>query len=166
MKLNELVKNYGEYEVENGFMDFLKAPKPKTVWDLQKGDIYYCLNVDGAIECLMWEGNNADYSRRGNRRCFLTEEDAIFAREQDRIFAEMERLGGTKDMMSLDDKKLKYCIRYLHDREKLDVLGLYFINYSSSIFFKSKEDAMNAIKEIGEDRIKKYLFYVKESETK
>lgn len=166
MKLNELIEIYGEYELKDGFMDFLEAPKPKTVWDLEYGNYYYCIR-DSGIHYSLWVDARVDDLRRSVGNCYLTKEEAEFALEQKKIITELKRLGGTEDMMSLGDRdKLKYCIRYLHDVKKLEVLGLYLIDFNFSIFFATKEDAMNAIKEIGEDRIKKYLFYVKEGETK
>lgn len=163
MKLNELVNTYGDYELKDGFMDFLEAPKPKSVWNLEYGDDYYYLGDDGVLYNSSWLNDRVDTARRSVGNCFLSVEECEFASQQKKIIAELKRLGSTEDMMSLGgENKLKYCIRYLHNEKRLDVFGLYCTHYSPSIFFKSKKDALKAIKEIGEDHIKKYLFYVKE----
>lgn len=112
MKLNELIENYGNYEVKEGFLNFLQKPKPKTVYDLQKGDKYYFLDSEGEICESIWDDDTIDNRRRTNRRCYITEQDAEFAREQEKIIAEMERLGGTRNMMSLGEfDDCKYYIR-------------------------------------------------------
>lgn len=165
MKLNELIKIYGNYEVKEGFLNFLEKPKPKTVWDLQVGDTYYFLDAKGKIYGLRWDDDSIDNDRRANRRCYLTEQDAEFSREQEKVIAEMERLGGTKDMMSLGDTGVpKYFIGYEYGLDKFIVSECYLTGRCNTIYFATKEEAQNAIDEIGEDRIKKYIFYVKDGE--
>lgn len=162
MKLNELIETYGEYEVKEGFMDFLEEPKPQSVWDLKCDDYYYYVH-DSGIYYSPWINDRVDNLRRCVGNCYLSKEESEFALERVKIIAELKRLGGTEDMMSLGNRdKLKYCIRYFHNKKVLEVIGMCCLNFNSSIFFATKEDALNTIKEIGEDRIKKYLFYVKE----
>ena len=41
MKLKELIEQYGEYEVKNGFMELLEEPKPKTIYNLKEDELYW-----------------------------------------------------------------------------------------------------------------------------
>ena len=44
IKVEEIAKKYKGYEVdEEKLKEFLTPPKPKTVWDLKKGDIYWSM---------------------------------------------------------------------------------------------------------------------------
>ena len=163
MKLNELIENYGNYEVKEGFLNFLQKPKPKTVWDLQYGDEYWFISPEGDIGCDIWEDYEVDNDRRNVGDCYLTEEYGNFVRERKKIIAEMKRLGGTEDIMSLGDvDDLKCCIAYNHEISKLYLAHERCTHHLSNIYFTTKEQAQKAIDEIGEDRIKKYLFYVED----
>lgn len=163
MKLDELIKNYGNYEVKEGFLNFLEKPRPKTVYDLQIGDKYWFIWTSGNIDCECWRGAGIDIARRENGNCYLTEEEAEFALEQKKIIAEMEKLGGTKNMMSLGDKTAhKYYIAYSHDTGRMHIDYYCFMHIMSTLYFATEEQAQKAIDTIGEDRIKKYLFYVKD----
>lgn len=162
MKLNELIENYGNYEVKEGFLNFLQKPKPKTVYDLQKGDKYWFIWTNGNIGCECWEGAGIDIARRENGNCYLTEGEAVFALEKKKIIAEMKRLGGTENMMSLgNEDTIKYFIRYRHGDKLLYIDRCNHIQ-AINIYFATYEQAQKAIDEIGEDRIKKYLFYVED----
>ena len=162
MKLNELIENYGNYEVKEGFLNFLQKPRPKTVWDLQIGDTYYFFDDKGKIYKTRWYDESIDNERRANHRCYLTEQDAEFAREQEKIIAEMERLGGTRNMMSLGDiYTSKYGLRLSPKTKELSIIS-YDYHHISNIHFASEAQVLKAIKAIGVDRIKKYLFYVED----
>ena len=80
MKLNELMEKYGDYEVKEGFIDLLEKPKPKSVWDLKNGDVYYFLTSYGYIMKTVWVNTDADNEKLSIGNAFLTEEDAEFAR--------------------------------------------------------------------------------------
>lgn len=163
MKLNELIENYGNYEVKEGFLNFLQKPKPKTVWDLQYGDEYWFISPEGDISCDIWEDYEADNDRRNVGNCYLTEEYGNFVRERKKVIAEMKRLGGTENMMSLGNKNnYKYFIGYCHNDKNIYIYDRRFTQMGLNIYFATKEQAQKAIDEIGEDRIKKYLFYVED----
>lgn len=164
-KLKDYLNEYGEYNIKNEeeLLKLLERPKLKTVYDLQKGDKYYFLNSTGDIIEAEWDDHSLDYRRRASHRCYLTEQDAAFIREQEDIIAEMEYLGGTRNMMSLgDDSIIKYFIRFNHVTKVLGITGFSNLHYTSNIYFATYEQAQKVIDKIGEDRIKKYLFYVKE----
>lgn len=163
MKLNELIENYGNYEVKEGFLNFLEKPRPKTVWDLQKGDEYWFVSNCGRVECGIWNNDGIDETRRCIGNCYLTEEKAEFAFEHKKVIAEMKRLGGTEDMMSLGDEYTsKFFILYNHKTKILCIGSCYYVDERPNMYFASKAKAQKAIDTIGEDRIKKYLFYVED----
>lgn len=56
----------------------------------------------------------------------------------------------------------KFFIRYDHGLDNLSIGFNYSLNHQGTIYFKTCEDAENAINHIGEDRIKKYIFNVKD----
>ena len=91
MKLNELMEKYGDYEVKEGFIDLLEKPKPKSVWDLKNGDVYYFLTSYGYVMKTVWVNTDADNEKLSIGNAFLTEEDAEFARERLKVIAELKK---------------------------------------------------------------------------
>ena len=162
MKLNELMEKYGEYEVKDGFMDLLEKPKPKSVWDLKNGDVYYFLTSYGYVMKTVWVNTDADNEKLSIGNEFLTEEDAEFARERLKVIAELKRYAKEfSDEEWSNDFYVKYYIAYECSRKEIVFLSTVTTN-RGDIYFCEKEKAKEAVDAIGEERIKKYYFGVKE----
>lgn len=121
----------------------------KTVWDLKEGDKCFFVTSAGNILDWFWDEQP---TKIGN--CFLTKEEAEFELERRKIEAEMLRLGGRR---KFNRGKDNYFIMYTR------IEGLDYVNYQSMheqgvIYFDSELDAINAVKTIGKDKIKKYIF--------
>lgn len=162
IKIKDIVEKYAEYEIDE---DKLKAllikPKQKTIWELVAGDKYIFINSDGIAVPSVWSNYFYQINRRATGNCFLTREEAEFELERRKVETELLRCGGTRDMMSIGNNDIrKYYIVYGHFQNKVCIEISLCIQYLNCIYFKSEEDAQRAIDEIGEDRIKKYLFYV------
>ena len=162
VKIKDIVEKYAEYEVdEDKLKELLIEPKLKTVWNLQVNDIYYYLTSCGDIRCDEWCGCSLDEARRAAGNCFLTREEAKFELERRKVETELLKYGGTRDMMSIGkDDIRKYYMLYSHFQDIVCIRSLCYTQYLGCIYFKSREDTQRAINEVGEDRIKKYLFYV------
>lgn len=147
----------GEYRIE-------KIPqKPKTVWDLKEKDEYYYIDIYGDVDITTfgigtcWEDKKM--IEIGN--VFLTREEA--EHEAERIKCEAVLLKyGTRNMMSLGHNGEKYFIYFNHVRSVIEIGSCFKTCDQGTIYFESKELAKKAIEEVGEDRLKKYVFNVKE----
>lgn len=156
MKLKDLNEKYGEYEVKESFMDLLIKPEPKTVWDLEEGDKCYHVYEDGYIALKTWHGNIYEYNIRNLGNVFLTEEDAEFELERRMIYNELLRAGGRIMFKNGGENysMFRYCNAIVVTNWNYNSYGL--------IYFDTEEQAEEAIKIIGEDRLKKYwLVYEK-----
>ena len=163
IKVSEIAEKYKDYEIDEKELEkLLVKPKAKSVWDLKDGDEYWFINEEGSPYNAIWNNDNFDNSIRNRGNCFLTKEKAEFEAERRKYEAIMLKYG-TRDMMSLGNwNNAKYCIMYDHSDcvIKCDYYGV--DNYQGVIWFASKEIAQQCIDEIGEDRLKKYIFNVKE----
>ena len=93
---------------------------------------------------------------------FLTEKEALFEVERRKCEAILLKYG-TRDMMSIsDDDTNKYFICYNNYVNGISVNNNQFVQNQGTIYFKTKELAQKAIDEVGEERLKKYVFNVKE----
>lgn len=165
IKLKDIAEKNGEYELdEDKLKEILIEPKPKKVWDIKENDEYYCVTAEGNIYSSVWDNYKVDYKRLGIGNVFLTREDAEFERERLKVEAELLKYGGTRDMMSLGDENTKkWFMKCTHKQgPSLSIDSYWTVNSQGIIYFKSQEAILNAIAKIGEDRIKKYIFNVKE----
>ena len=162
MKLNELMEKYGEYEVKEGFMDLLEKPKPNSVWDLKNGDVYYFLTAYGYVMKTVWVNTNTDNEKLSIGNAFLTEEDAEFAKERLKVIAELKKYAKEfSDEEWSNPTILKYVIYLSSQDYRMYITSHYSVRYPF-LYFESKEKAQEAIDAVGEERIKKYYFGVRE----
>ena len=162
MKLNELMEKYGEYEVKEGFMDLLEKPKPKSVWDLKNGDVYYFLTSYGYVMKTVWVNADADNEKLSIGNAFLTEEDAEFAREHLKVITELKKYAKEFSDEEWSNPTIPKYVIYLSSQDyRMDITSHYSVRYPF-LYFESKEKAQEAIDAVGEERIKKYYFGVKE----
>lgn len=95
--------------------------------------------------------------------CFETKEQAEFAIDKQKVYTELKRYALEHNEEENDWNDIDKCKWYItKDCGKLNVYSFYRLQFLNQIYFTSEEIAQNAIKEIGEDRIKKYLFEVGE----
>lgn len=132
--------------------------KPKTVWDLKNGDMYYAISCNGKIEQTIYDSFCFDKNCVENGNAFLTKEEAEFEAERRKCEAVLLKYG-TRDMMSLgDERKVKYLITYDHKNDCFHIDFYLNLQTQGTIYFESKELAHKAIEEVGEERLKKYVF--------
>lgn len=128
----------------------------KSIWDLKKedGEDYYRLYSDGDIERVVFY-NDYDKQARDIGNAFLTREEAEFELKRREIEAIIRRYSRPfKNGMN------NYCI-FFYACESIRVGTLWAFN-SGIPCFETKEIAQKVIDEIGNDRLKKYWFGVKE----
>ena len=162
IKLNEIQAKYGEYLVdEDKLKELLVKPKPKTVWDLEYGDKYYCLDNAGNINYIDWHENAYNLFQRECGNVFLTKEEAEFELERKKCESIMLKYG----RRTFKYEQNNYLIRFDNTdniNKKVDVEVWQICQLQGSIYFDTEELAQKAIDEIGEERLKKYVFRVEE----
>lgn len=157
IKLNEIQAKYGEYLVdEDKLKGLLVKPKPKTVWDLIKGDRYYFIETNGGVYSCYWLADVNDLCRIEFGNVFLTKEEAEFELERRKCEAIMLKYG--RRMFKYGDGN--YLLRFNNTNKKVEVDFWSIYQYQGSIYFDTEELAQKAIDEIGEERLKKYVFRV------
>lgn len=131
--------------------------KPKTIWDFNTNDrdSYYYIDEYGYLRP-DWFDEGYFEIRRDLGNAFLTEEEAEFELERRKIEAIMRKYSKPFKYGESD-----YCIEYYHNNNTLNICRYSAINYGIP-YFKTIEIAEKVIEEIGEDRLRKYWFGVKE----
>lgn len=139
-----------------------KANKPKNkVWKPEENETYYYSYSDGNIEEATWDNLNVDKNRYAIGNCFKTKEEAEFALERQKVITELKRFALEHNEKEIDwsDGKPKWLIYSNRNH-----VGFKYVNLlkENNIYFTSEKITQAAIKEIGEERLKKYYFEVKE----
>lgn len=137
----------------------LYIEKPKTVWELQKGDKCFFINAIGSMIPVKWDGTYCAIRNLEIGNVFLTKEKAEYELERRKVETEMLRLGGRREFKNGENNYYIVCDFDTHYsivvfNNKTDGFA------PMTIYFDSAIDAIDAVQEIGEDRIKKYIFGV------
>lgn len=149
--LEDLKKEYIE-EVEEIITQY--ENKNKKVQKPDNGEYYYYINHYGEVYCVLWFDNDIDNESLSIGNIFKTREEAQFMIEKLKVIHELETLG-----RPFKYGRDNYYIALDEENNKI----LFYHNYKHqskycNCYFDNEEEAQQAIEEIGEDRIKKYLF--------
>ena len=163
MKLSEYIEKYGDCEVTDE-IDKCIVKEPKTVYDLKYGDRYFFLTASGIIQGAFWHDDISDHNRLSIGNISLTEEAAEFARERLKVITELKRYAKE---FSDEEWAQNNCVQKCYIYYNLSTGKLFAnynceVSYGNQLLFESGEKAQKAIDAIGEERIKKYYFGVKE----
>lgn len=157
------MKNLSEEE-RNMLLSLIeKANKPKSkVWKPEYGEEYYFIRNNGQICYTDWINSDVDKERFVLGNCFKTEDEAKFALEKLKVITELKRFALEHNEGEIDwsnSEQKKYYIFYSCYYNSIAADYVTFAKHNT-IYFTSGEIVKQAIKEIGEDRLKKYYFEV------
>lgn len=138
--------------------------KKSKVWKPNEGDNYYCISYYGQVNDNVYISTvGSEHYKLGN--CFKTREEAEFALEKQKLITEIKRYIAENDPRELDwddPEQFKFSIYYNLCANKIyTTANCQFCRYPEEIYFSTEFDWRKMIEDIGEDRIKKYLFGVK-----
>ena len=157
IKVEEIAEKYKGYEVdEEKLKEFLTPPKPKTVWDLKESDKYWYISPNGNVWGNKWDDCTLDSGRRSIGNCFLTYEEAKFEVERRKVEAILLKYGGRR----FKNSERNYYLYYDHEDNLIRKTMVETCQSQGIIFFDDDKVIDQAIKEAGEDNIKKYIFGV------
>ena len=170
IKLN--MENLTKEEREQLLKLVEKANKKESkVWKPAYGDVYYVITCDGSICSNCWYAGEIEKRAYYLGNCFRTKEEAEFALERQRVIVELERFAKESgfDQRSAQSGVILSCNRLPRipsESKPRWVLGT--VRYypgerlGGGIAFCSEFEALQAVQGVGEERIKKYYFGVKE----
>ena len=148
----------GEYRIEK------ITEKPKSVWDLKDDDEYYYIDICGNFDITTFGVGTywADKKMIEFGNAFLTREEAEHEVERRKCESVLLKYG-TRDMINIGAINIrKYFIVYNNYYNEISISFNQSVSSQGTIYFESEELAQKAIEECGEDRLKKYVFNVKE----
>lgn len=156
--------------VENALADDWEVVVERTVvektkskvWKPSLGDLYYYINSNGDIKLSYYNTRSIDKRCIGN--FFKTDEEADHMVEKLKVIKELQDFAienRDEEIDWYDKEQDKWEISY-KDSNVEPICNNYYRAQAFNIYFASKKIAQEAIKKIGEDRIKKYYFDIED----
>lgn len=159
MKASEYIKHHGDFEITEDIEKCIPH-KPKSVWDLKKGDTCYYADIYNKAKESKWINDNSFKSMRSIGIVTLTAEELEFKIERMKVYEELKRYAKEfTDEEWKDYEVRKYYIFYKCREESISINYLQF-QKNNCLYFESAEKAEEAVKAVGEERVKKYYLGV------
>lgn len=137
----------------------------KKRWRSKRNNKYYSISNCGDLI------SDIEYGSTYDERCyqfgnyFKTEEEVEFARTKQFIYQQLKDYALEHNTQAIDlnnPNQPKWFIRYETNCKEIKYYWMTSLLHMHQIYFTSEEIARAAVKEVGEDNIKKYLFGVNE----
>ena len=164
LTLNVNMNNLEEDERKQFIALIEKANKPKSkIWKPSNSNrAYFYITTNGNVNYDCWGGEQFDESRYKLGNCYPTKEDAEFAAEAYKVYVELKHYAEEHNDTEIDwtTVNTKVVIAYRHNSKMIHYVYVHSTQDIGQIYFSSEKIAKAAVEEIGEDRIKKYLFRV------
>lgn len=122
------------------------------------GDIYNAIASGGRVELYEWSGCAFDKGCYEIGNVFSTKEDAEFVVEKLKVIRELKQFAELKEK-AWDSEDAHFYIEWDFTLRRINIDRNY-TRKGNCIYFDSVYMAENAIKAVGEDRIKKYYLEV------
>ncbi|WP_281523558.1 hypothetical protein [Turicimonas muris] len=152
MKLKEFIEENGDREIVDieALEKCLEHKKPKTIWDVKAGDMYFYLNGRGSIKKVYWDNHPVDKEFQEMGMAFLTKEEAEIRKKMLLIEGWLMRLGGRREFKSSGGN---WYLKYDLHLDELIVKKPSCGSMQQDIYFDTKEDVVEAIDALGSQRI-------------
>ena len=146
--------------------EVIEPKKEKTWWKPKVGESYWSIRPwSGAVRTCYYD-HKIDGFAVSMGLCFQTKEQAEFMAKKLKVIHELEKFAfenNEKEIYWNDVNQTKYYLGMFQSDKIIAVFSTYKWCYTPfNIYFTSEEIAKKAIETIGEDRIKKYYFGIKD----
>ena len=146
--------------LETEFAEKIKALKAEAQREdefPQVEDDYWYVDDDAEVMLVVWYGDDYDKGRVSINNAFKTKNQAEFAAEKLKVEAELRKFS-----RPFVDGEWNNHIKYSQRFDELSISTSLVYQTQGVIYFESGEKARQAIKSVGEERIKKYIFGVED----
>ena len=158
------MENLTEEEIEQlmRLAELARIPR-KKVWKPALNEEFYILDSSGNVDKGLWAGDVIDEATYNIGNCYKTEAEAEFMAEKFKVIAELRHFAvehnrsgtGQKNEGSWGERRY---IMLDYESNQIFTDAHYGSVAHADIYFSSKKIAEEAIKAIGEERLKEYYF--------
>lgn len=125
----------------------------------QIGEMYWIIDEDGTVHNTSWGNFEIENDRWDCGNAYKTEKEAIDELEKRKVETELKRYAKMHNDLEKerwDGENVHYELCYNVVSKRIECYSV-LIPRRNQVYFTSEEIAKNALKEIGEDHIKRYL---------
>lgn len=122
----------------------------------QDDDNYWYIDETGEVLIESWDGLSSEIDMLEIGNIYKTEDEAEFAVEKLKVEAELRKFSTPYKILSRN-----WLITEAKDGT-IEALWSFRSKSQGTLYFESKEKVQQAIKSVGEERIKKYIFGVED----
>ena len=163
LEFNE--ENLSKEQIEQ-LENIVKESKKKKVWKPKYGDKVYWIYPfsEHGIDYCTFENNDSDLLAYNMGSIFETKAQAEFELEKRKVEFEIKQYAESHNnaIPLLCVEKTRYHIWLDANDKKIKVGFTWCLWNQGVIYFTNEEDCRNCIEQVGEERIKKYIFGVEE----
>ena len=141
----------------------VKIEEPlKKRWKPEQDYIYWFVGSDGDIYRCSWHNDEVDNFRYLHNNVFKTKTEAEEYRKKINIQAQFKNFveERSEKLNWKNDDQCKYSLYYDYYLKEIKIGFLWVCKYQNVIYASSEQILKDAIKEIGEDNVKKYILEV------
>ena len=161
-KIKELEEKQAELQKLINELKQDKIEEPKKRWEPEIDEEYHFVNDCGFVSVSHWENDVTDNCRYSNGNIFKTEQEAEEYRKKLEIQAYfknyVEERNGELDWNNSDQDK--YCLYYNYFNKMIEIDNYSAYKYQGTIYSSNIKILKDAIAELGEENIKKYILEV------
>ena len=162
-QLAEMQEQFDKMQDELNKLKQVKIEEPKKRWKPELNYVYYSIGSGGDIYRSYWENDEVDKWRYLTSNVFKTKEEAEEHKKKIEIQSKFKNFvkERTEELDWGNDNQEKWFMYYSYLFENIDFDTHYITKYQGVIYASSRKILEDAIAEIGEDNIKKYVLGVK-----
>lgn len=162
-QIKELEEKQAELQKQINGLKQVKIEEPKR-WKPEIEDLYYYVCDGGTIIQDVWEDCITDDWRYLTGNVFKTAQEAEEYQNKIEIQSKFKNFVEERNekLDWNDSGKLKHYLLYVNREKRIDFFYDYCVKRQGIVYASSKQILQDAIKEIGEDNIKKYVLEVEE----
>lgn len=134
-----------------------KKKETKNHWKPITSEKYFFTYSNGDVDSVIWTENKADKGRYGLRNVFRTKEEAEFEVERRKIMTELQNYADEHNG-EIAHPSDAFWLGFDEDNMLIIVEDNSIFPPVGTVLFSDADTAYNAIEDIGEDRIIKYMF--------
>lgn len=164
-QIAEMQEQFDKMQDELNKLKQVKVEEPKR-WKPEVGDLYYCVCDGGTIIQDVWEDCITDNWRYLTGNIFKTKQEAEEHKKKIEIQAQFKNFveEHSEKLDWTDAYQKKYHIYYCHSNKTIETDWLNTSKIQGAIYASDAHILRDAINELGEENIKKYVLEVYDEE--
>lgn len=163
-RIEELEEKQDELQKQINELKQVKVEEQKKKWMPEYSKEYWFVGDNGEIYMSIWGGSCHDKWRYLTGNVFKTEQEAEEHKNKLKVQAQFRNFveKRNEELDWENNNQEKYFLNYSYNYEKIIISFTWVCKYQDVIYASSEQILQDAIEEIGEENVKKYVLEVED----